>query len=583
MRNKAIALAAVAVLALGVAGLSAQSAEDAKFTKYLDTFWDAYFKFFPTEGTVQGFMKYNDKLEDFRMGTIEKFLESLDKFNQELVTKLNKTTMSPDIQIEFDIHRDFLDQEIMKLENSLFRIDNPLFYNQVFLNSLRSLFQKTSLPADARIKSAAERAKAVPSLVKSAKDNLKTPPPEYTEAAIRQIGPIIDYYRTEVPRLAGSAPALQSELDKAVTALSDYQRFLQNELRGRSTGNFRLGEFHLRMLRMQSAGSLPIIEEIAPRANADYNNIRNAMGGICLSYFKVMFPTIDTDLLATQKGVEPALQFVMQSVLDKLKANHPAADGYLKTIQDKAGTIRSYLSQNGLVDLPADDLGIEAMPPWFGGFSKFRLEGPGALEATGPFTLYVRPIPANLDPETLNSLLEEYTDYTLNYLVAQQVYPGMFVPTFLSRQRATPVQRMHPNKALNQGWPLYLGEMMIYSGFNNFNLRERLNQLKAQLKAVILFQMDINIHEGGYDKQKVVDYMMRGGFMTRAEAEMLFEDIILNPGEAALTYIGYQELLDMEKAYRNSQGEAFTKKDFLQKVLSYGSIPLRNLKMKIVQ
>ncbi len=583
MRKTAIALAAAAILVVGVAGLTAQNAEDAKFVKYLDTFWDAYFKFFPTEGTVQGFMKYNDRLEDFRMGNIEKFLSSLDGFNQELVTKLDKTNMSPDTQIEFDIFRDFLDQEVMQLENSLFRIDNPLFYNDVFLNCLRSLFEKSSLSADARTKAAAARAKSIPSLVKNAKSNLKTPPREYTEAAIRQIASIIDFYRTEVPQLAGSAPALQGELDKAVSALADYQRFLQSELLGKSTGNFRLGEFHLRMLRMHSAGSLPIIEEIAPRANAEYNNIRKAMGLVCLPYFSVMYPTIDPDQLATQKGADAALGFVIQSVIDKLKENHPGPGDYLQAIQEKAGLVKSFISENGLVNLPPEDLTIEPMPAYFGGFSKFLLAGPGALEPAGSFTLFIRPIPEGLDVEMVNSLLEEHTTYALNYLAAQNVYPGAFVPSLITRQKSTPVQRMHPNTALNQGWPLYLGEMMIFSGFNDYNLRERLNQLKAQLKNVILFQMDINIHEGGYTKDKVVEYMVRGGFITRAEAEMLFDDIVLNPGDAALPYIGYQELLEMEKAYRNAKGQAFTKKDFLEKVLSYGSIPLRMLKMKITQ
>ena len=125
--------------------------------------------------------------------------------------------------------------------------------------------------------------------------------------------------------------------------------------------------------------------------------------------------------------------------------------------------------------------------------------------------------------------------------------------------------------------------MLIFAGFDDYNLRERLIQLKAQLKTVIDFQMDINIHQGTYTKDKVVDYMMRGGFMTQAEAEMRYDEIVLNPCEAALTYIGYQEILEMEKDYKKSAGDAFSKKDFLQKVLSYGPIPLRAIKMKIAQ
>ncbi len=583
MRIKVIAIAVVAFLAAGAAGLSAQSADDAKFNKFQDGFWDTYFKFFPTEGTIQGFTKYNDRLEDMRSGNIEKFLDGMDGFNQELVTKIDKTKLSPEMQIEYDMIRDFIDQEVMKLENSVFRIDNPLYYNSVFLQSLRSLMMKTSPALDARLKSAAERAKQIAGLVKNAKDNLKTPPREYTEAAIRQLPAILDFYRTEIPRLSGSSAALQAEIGKAITALEDYQRFLQNELLNRSSGNFRLGEFHLRLLRMKSAGSLPIMEEIVPRSLADYNNIRKAMGLVCLPYFSVMYPDIDPDQLAAQKGADAALAFVIQSVLEKLKESHPAQADLLTVMKDTAAAIKTFIAQNGLLDLPSDNLAIESMPPFCGAFSRFHLAGPGAFESSGSFTLFADPIPAGMAPEKVNSLLEEYTNYYLHYLTLQEIYPGMFVPSLLLREASSPIKRMHSNEALIRGWSLDLGEMLVFAGFQGYNLRERLNQLKLQLKNVIEFQMDINIHQGTYTKEKVVEYMMRGGFMTQAEAETSYEEIVLNPGDAALAYIGRQEILEMEKEYKSTKGEAFSKKEFLQKVLSFGPIPLRALKMKMAQ
>jgi uncharacterized protein (DUF885 family) len=130
---------------------------------------------------------------------------------------------------------------------------------------------------------------------------------------------------------------------------------------------------------------------------------------------------------------------------------------------------------------------------------------------------------------------------------------------------------------------MYLEEMLVQAGYGNFDLRMRLNQLKLLLKTVIDFQMDINVHEGTFTKEKVMEYMMRGGFMSQAEAERRWNMIVLNPGEAALTYIGYQEILDLEKEYRKLKGNAFNAKEFLQKLLSYGAVPFRTLKAKLTQ
>ena len=140
MRKKAITLAAVAVLAIGAAGLAGQSGEDAKFNKFLDSFWDAYFKFFPTEGSIQGYAKYSDRLEDLRSGTIEKFHESLDGFNQEIISKIDRSKLSPDLQLEHEMMMDFLDLEFMKFENLLPWEYDPLYYNTIFLETFRSLF-----------------------------------------------------------------------------------------------------------------------------------------------------------------------------------------------------------------------------------------------------------------------------------------------------------------------------------------------------------------------------------------------------------------------------------------------------------
>jgi hypothetical protein len=236
MRKTAIVLVALALFACWAGALLAQSPEDAKFKKTQENFWDAYFKFYPTAGSLQGFTKYNDKLEDPTNGSLDKFNEILDGFNQELVSKIDKFKLSADNQIEHEMLLDFLDLEFLKLQNLIPWDYNPRLYNDLFLNSMRSLLAKNGA---ANIVAATARAKAIPGLVKRAKDNLKTPPQDYTQAAIDQMPGILEFYRTEVPKLSGGNAALQAEVVKAVSALEDYQRFLKSELLPKSTDERR--------------------------------------------------------------------------------------------------------------------------------------------------------------------------------------------------------------------------------------------------------------------------------------------------------------------------------------------------------
>jgi uncharacterized protein (DUF885 family) len=145
------------------------------------------------------------------------------------------------------------------------------------------------------------------------------------------------------------------------------------------------------------------------------------------------------------------------------------------------------------------------------------------------------------------------------------------------------VQKLHPSLPIIKGWPVFIEEMMIYAGWGNYVLKFRLYQLKLKLKTVIDFVLDIQIHQGTMSKEDAIAYMTRVGFQTEAEAEGNWDRIALNPGDAAYAYVGYQEFLDMKKAYKQKMGDSYNQKEFLSKLLSYGAIPIRHLKKKIME
>jgi len=583
MKRTLILLTALAVLA---AGLAAQNAEDTKFKKYQDALWDTYFRFFPTAGTLAGYAKFGERLEDLSTGAIEKFHDSLDALNGELVTKIDRTKLSPEMQLEHEMLIDFLDLEFVKFEMLLPWEYNPLYYNQLFVNSIRGLFVRGSAALDARVKSATERAKQLPGLIKRAKENLKTPPQIYTETALKQLPAIIDFYRTEVPTLTGGAAgqaALLTEAGKVVTALEDYRAFLQTELLPKSTGNFRIGDqAHLRILRM-TAQTSQTLEEYIARSRADVNNIRGEMAFTILPIFKIMYPQVNMEQVSSQRGQEGSRNTFIQGVLDKIKGEHATKETFIPQVVASASRVKDFMIQKQLADLPADNLPIEPMPAYMRGTSWFRLDKPGAFEPGGVFTFYLAPFPDDMPADQVNSMLEEYDNYYLDFFTAQNVYPGTFVPSVVTRRDPSIIKRLAPNRALFQGWPVMLQEMLVFSGYGNYDLLLRLHQLKELLKNAICFQLDLNIHQGGMEKEKAMEYMTRMGFITTAEAERIWNHIILNPGELSLTYIGYQELLDMAKDYQKLKGDQYSQKEFLQKVLSFGAIPLRTLKTKMAQ
>ena len=309
--------------------LSQQNEEDGKFQKLTGEFLDAIWKFQPTSGTMVGFHKYDNKLEDFSEKNLVKRMEELDKFNQDLVTKVDRTKMSPEFQIDHEILMDALDLERLKHEQLIPWEYDPIFYNMIFINCVRPLFQTEYAPLETRVKNATERLKGLPKFIKQAKESLKTPTQISTETAIKQFPAIFEIYRTELPTLFSQVPEdqrakLLAELAKVIPALEDYQNYLSNELLPKSNGNFRLGEAHARLMRLTLQNNISI-QELAERATADINNITKIeMAMVCLPLYRLMYPIVDMQQLTAQRGEDEARRISIQGDLAKTKEKQMA-------------------------------------------------------------------------------------------------------------------------------------------------------------------------------------------------------------------------------------------------------------------
>jgi uncharacterized protein (DUF885 family) len=581
------AIAALVFMSIGFL-LSEQNEEDSKFEKIKDEYINEMWKFSPTAATLAGFHKYDDKLEDLSSKNIEKRHEALDKFNQEFVAKIDRTKLSPELQIDNEIVVYALDLELIKHENLIPWEYDPLFYNKIFNCCVRSLLTKEFAPMVTRAKNASERLKDLPKLIKQAKENLKTPPQIFTESAIKQFPGILNFYKNELPQLIEQAPEaskskLQSNLAKVIPALEDYQIYLQDELLPKSTGADRLGELtHRRLVRLAFQQSIPL-DEIVARSKADYNNIRREMFLVCMPFYKIMYPDVNLEQLGTRLTQDQVRNTAIQGVLEKIKGEHVLKDEFMDRVKITVEEIKNFILENQLFDLPEEELSIESMPLEHQGLTWTGLITPGIYETAGTYTSLIAPFPDEWEEDQINSFLEEYNNFYLYYWAIRKIYPGQFVPFFFTRKYPSVVRNLYPNMALIKGWPLYVEEMLLYSGFGNYDLRLRLNQLKFYLKAVIDFQLDFNIHEGGLTKEQAIALMTRGGFQTQAEAETKWKRILLNPGYFAQPYVGVQEIMDMEKEYKKLKGDAFSQKEFLHKLLSYGALPLRHLKTKILE
>jgi hypothetical protein len=354
-------------------------------------------------------------------------------------------------------------------------------------------------------------------------------------------------------------------------------------LLNKSTGNFRLGpDVHTRLLRL-TCQSRNFMNEFITRANADSKNILRDMFLVCIPFYKIMRPKFDIEHPPANMSEDQIYHAVIAHVMNTLPGDSGTAEDIVSRVKADKGEIETFLSRTKFLAIPEADFTVEAMPAASQGPLFARLLFPSPYGRDTGFSCQIAPVPREEITEQVQSRRDEYNSYYLKWLTIQKVYPGEFFPAYFAMKNATLVRKLYPNQPLLKGWPLFIEDAFIDQGFGGYDLRLRLSQLKSKLKAVIDFQLELNIHQGGLTKDQAIRLMTITGFQTRAEAERKWQMIALNPGEAAYAYVGSQEILDMEKEFRKIKGEAFNESEFLQKILSYGALPLRSLRTKILQ
>lgn len=588
MKKTAILLFALSFVVISTTQLySQQNAEDKKFQKLLDSYFDAYWKFFPTAATLAGFDKYNDKLEDFRERAIEKRRDEMDAFNKEIVVDINSQRLSPDFYIDHALIINALDIDVMQHEMLVPWDYNPLYINTILMNCIRALFKEGSTPTEALAKNADSRLKNLEKFISESKKNLKTPAEIYTQTAIHQFPAIINFYHNELPGIIDQCPdsvktKLQANLAKVIPALDDYQNFLQNELLPKSTGNFRLMEAHARLVRTTFQNNIPL-QELLAQAEADAKNIRNEMFKLVFGIYKIMDPVFDIENPPANLNEDQLYYSVISHVFDKIKDDHVTKDEFTAKVNSLIPEIKSYLEDNQFADLPADSLKVVLAPPEALQTSWLKLIFPAPYDAARTFSLQISPLLEGLETDNLELFLEEYTNAFLPFWTAGTIYPGCFVPAVKTHSDASLVRKLFPNMPVLMGWSYMFGEQMIKSGYGNYDLKLRLNQLKYDLRPVVSFMVEFHTHEDTWTKEDAINYMTRVGFYTQSEAERVWNEILLNPLANAYAYVGLQEYKALEKEYKELKGDSYNQKDFLSEVLSHGAIPFRFLKRLILQ
>lgn len=529
------------------------------FAPLVDAYFDAKFDWEPTSGTVAGFHQYDAKTEDLSRPAIEARISNLRRLEARL-TALDESSLSFDQAIDAEAllgqaRSDLLDFDTVRTWDK-----NPMIYAGLPGASADSLMKRAFAPARNRLRSLTERLRSIPAIFGAARQNLKNPPRELTDLAIRIAKGSTEFFRASVPawarEAAGGDAALLAAFEAAnaqvVAESREFAVWLERDLLPRSNGSYAIGaESFLRKLKYDEQVDMPLAALLA-KGEAQLQKDYDAF-------------------VETARAIDPKRSAA--EVMASLSTNHPTAADLLPAVRRSLEGARRFLVERGIVTIPSDVRPrVEETPAYARDGSFASMDSPGSYErvATEAF-YYVTPVDPEWDAARQEEHLRGFHAYELPVLDVHEVWPGHYLQFLFSPRFPTKTRKLVFCGTNVEGWAHYAEQMMVDEGFGGTDPRIRLAQLSEALLRDCRYVVGIKLHTQGMTVEEGIRIFMERGFQERANAYEESRRGAHDPTYLVYT-LGKLMIQDLRAEYRAKRGGSL--KDFHDAFVAQGGLPI---------
>ena len=563
---------------------TAPSAADAAFADLSKRWLDGYLKLSPVSATGIGDHRFDTELDDVSKAGRDAGVA----FDREMLKALDGiavASLSRENQIDAKILRNQLEYDLWSTETLQPWAWDPQVYNGLAGGAIYSLMAREFAPMPDRLKSATARMEKIPGLFAQMRENLDPArvPKIHAETVAKQnagVTSLVDEFI--VPHLGELGGADRERADKAIaalrTAVKDNQQWLDKTLVPNAKGDFRLGA-ELYDKKLAFALNSPLSRaEIRSRAEAELKRVREEMYQIARTVLK---DKKDAPPLPETPSADEQ-QAAIQAALEITYADRPARDKVVETAKAATERATAFVKEKNLVELPDAPVKIILMPEFQRGVAVAYCDSPGPLDK-GLDTFYaVSPIPDDWTEEQTTSFLREYNNRSIEELSIHEAMPGHYLQIFHSNRHPSVLRAVLSSGSFVEGWAVYSEKVMVDAGYLNNDPLMKLINLKWYLRVLTNAIMDSAIHVDGMTEKEAMELMTKQGFQQEREAAGKWRRAQLTSAQLPTYFVGFQEHLDLRREMEAKFGDKFDVRAYHDKVLSYGSPPVRFVREQVL-
>jgi hypothetical protein len=539
--------------------MTSDQAIEARYDDLSAEFFDLYYSYYPPHATRQGLHQYDQSLGHYRRDEIESTLRGM-KDVQAQIAAIDPNEMDHAHALDYPVLTTRMKREIYWIETWRFWENNPLFYKDIIIEGMFNLVSRDFAPLEDRLKSLVARQKDVPRVLQAACENLTNPPVEYTNLAIEQTRGARGFFRN-LPEVFRNVKdqALLAEFQQTnamvMAEMDKYLIFLEQDLLPRSHGNFAVGEAGVQaIIDAEEMIDVPV-KDILARC---YQDLEKA----------------EAEIASVARQIDP--NATKDELVARMRADHPAPEDLHQSIRDELTRVRNYLTEYDLMTVPPEMPHVIAtpMPDYASGGGMMLTPGPFETVAKESYLALQIPKP-DWTQARIDGLWSDFNTYALTLLMIHECYPGHHTQFYLEKRVQLRASRDHDSDSNSDGWAEFGKYMMVDKVYAPKNLFYRLAVLLSKRSYIAAAIAGMEIHLQKKTLKEASDFLMEKQGRTRENTYIWVLNRATHYPTHLTYYIGSEMVRKLHDDYKAFKGDAYSLKEFNDRFLTYGLIPIK--------
>jgi uncharacterized protein (DUF885 family) len=547
-----------------------------QFTTYKDKFLERLWRIYPEWATSVGYHLYDSVLtipnDSFRKNEA-RFVGNA----QNMLNGIEQDSLSIADRMDLLLIRNFL------IENNWSRAElrqyewDPSMYN--IAGNFSFILTENYQTLDTRLKALYSKMNYVKAYYEAAKNNLKNPTKEHTDLAIKQIKSSIPVFTIDMlDSLKKSKLSSEVKIDfikkanDCAKSMADFVTYLES-LNMDNARSFRLGatlyeaKFNYEIQSSYSSASL--LQMAIDRKKYLHTEMATIADKLWTKYFGNKPKPTDNLLM-------------IKAVIDTISYQHVKPENFQSTIEKQIPVLVKFINDKNLIYLdPTKPLKVRAEPSYMAGVAGASISSPGPYDKNG--TTYYNVGSLNgMGKAEQESYLKEYNDYILQILSIHEAIPGHYTQGIYANQSPSIIKSILGNGSMVEGWAVYSELMMLENGYGNNSPEMWLMYYKWNLRSVCNTILDISVHTANMSHDDAIKLLVNDAFQQSAEAEGKWRRVQLTSVQLCSYFNGFKEILDLRDELKKNAGSRFDLKRFNEKLLSFGSSPVKDIRQMII-